>query len=109
MANISQEERYKKQLERIELKLKTRKATIDESLVDDYEKLIGVLKAAAFGNLKGVTPAGQVSAADKLVTKIEKLREELELEGKDLDSPEAEEILGAAEVDIASNVSLINF
>ncbi|AUR89029.1 coil containing protein, partial [Vibrio phage 1.121.O._10N.286.46.C4] len=100
MANISKEQRLAKKVKDAELKMEEIKVQLkgeltaaNEKLVKNYIEYINFLDDVAQGRVKEATVAARINACDKLIKRVDELREELEMDGVDPASLEGEEAL----------------
>ncbi len=93
-------------MEELKVQLKGELTDVNAQLVRDYKKYIAFLDDVAQGRVAEASVTARIGACDKLIKRVDELKEELEMNGVDPESLGESEIVEKEEGKV---VSLINF
>ncbi|AGH32217.1 hypothetical protein VPHG_00153 [Vibrio phage 11895-B1] len=99
--------RAEEKMEELKVKLKVALTEGNQQIIENYLNYIQFLDDVAQGRVKEASVTARIGACDKLIKRVDELREELEMDNIDPDSVEVEEE-SSVEVDV-SNLIQIDF
>ncbi len=80
-------------MEEVKVKLQSELTAANEKLVKEYTQYIEFLSDVALGKIKEASVTARIGACDKLIKRVDELKEELEMEGIDGSELSDEELL----------------
>ena len=92
-------------MEEVKVKLQSELTAANEKLVKEYTQYIEFLSDVALGKIKEASVTARIGACDKLIKRVDELREELEMDGIDPDSLEEREV-ESDEVDVTNLIQV---
>ena len=93
-------------MEEVKVKLQSELTAANERLVKVYTQYIEFLSDVALGKIKEASVTARIGACDKLIKRVDELREELEMEGMSGEDLSDEELL---EDDALEDDNVISF
>ncbi|CAH9015315.1 putative coil containing protein [Vibrio phage 424E50-1] len=109
----TKEEQLKNKLAKAELKMEEVKVRLqgeltaaNEKLVKEYTQYVEFLSDVALGKIKEASVTARIGACDKLIKRVDELKEELEMDGIDPDSVEDIEDEDENSVDVTNLIQV---
>ncbi len=96
-------------MEEVKVKLQSELTAANEKLVKEYTQYIEFLSDVALGKIKEASVTARIGACDKLIKRVDELREELEMDGMSGEDLSDEELLEEDKPVDKNVVSLINY
>ncbi len=93
-------------MEEVKVKLQSELTAANEKLVKEYTQYIEFLSDVALGKIKEASVTARIGACDKLIKRVDELREELEMDGMSGEDLSDEELL---EEDSLEDYNVISF
>ena len=93
-------------MEEVKVRLQGELTAANEKLVKEYTQYVAFLSDVALGKIKEASVTARIGACDKLIKRVDELKEELEMEGIDPDSVEDIEEEDENSVDVTNLIQV---